>query len=159
MTRVGFSTTKNVTSRIIRWFTKSRASHAWLLYHDWDWEMDLVMEATEGGFKLTSFERFKGENEIVRIFEPKYPVDPGVKKLAAKLGEGYDYLGLFGMVINVVGRWLKRKWKNPWASADKVFCSEAVAEALKLAEYPGFNLDPTVTEPEDLLEFFEQESP
>ena len=158
MTKVGFSTTKGVLSRIIRWFTKSRASHAWLLYHDSDWDLDMVMEATEGGFKLTAFERFLSENVIVKVFDPKYPIDSGVKKLASKLGEGYDYLGLFGMLIHIIGGWLKKTWKNPWASSDKMFCSEAVAEALKLAEYPGFLLNPSDTEPEDLLSFFEKES-
>lgn len=155
--RVGFSTSKtNLISRIIRWFTKGRTSHTFVVYWDTDFERDMIMEATEGGFKITPFSRY--EKSLVAIFVPKYPIDVGLKKAVDWLGEGYDYEGLFGMAWVELGRWLKRKWHNPLHNSKTMFCSEAVVRILQDSSYPGADkFDPASTDPEMLLEFFEKE--
>ena len=158
-TRVGFSTQpKNIFSRMIRWFTKAPCSHAFLVYYDHDFEQDYVMEATEGGFRIVPLNKFVLKNHIVAIIQPKFPIDAGLKEAATWLGEHYDYLGLIGMTVVAVGRWLKRKWNNPLASPRSMFCSEAVTRVLKNVNYPGMvTFEPSTTEPADLLEFFKKE--
>lgn len=156
MIKVGFSTCKrNVLSRIIRWFTRSQASHAWLLVEGSFLGMDMVMEATEGGFRLTSYETFRKGHDIVKIVEPSFPLDEGARKAAAWLGESYDYLGLVGSAVVILGRWLRRKWRNPLDAPRSMFCSEAVVFVLQADGYPGADkLDPSATSPQDLLDFF-----
>jgi hypothetical protein len=160
MVRVGFSThTKSVLSRIIRWFTGSKASHTWLIIEDTFFGVEMVMEATETGFRLIPFENFKAEgNDIVAIIEPVYPLDVGVRQAVRWLGESYDFAGLFGSVVVMLGRWLKRKWRNPLDRAQSMFCSEAVVRVLQASLYPGSEkFDPSATTPQDLLDFLKSE--
>lgn len=73
------------------------------------------------------------------------------------VGSRYDFEGLIGMTWVMIGRWLRRKWKNPFRSAKNVFCSEAVIRAM--LDSPGYGaacpLDPE-SSPEDLLLYFER---
>lgn len=158
MIRVGFSThTKSILSRIIRWFTGSKASHAWLLVDDPFFGMEMVMEATETGFRFIPYDNFKAEgNDIVAVLEPAYPLDEGVRQAARWLGESYDFAGLFGSIFVMMGRWLRRKWRNPFDKAHSMFCSEAVVQVLQAAKYPGAEkFDPSATTPQDLLDFLQ----
>jgi hypothetical protein len=141
-------------SRAIRWFTDSPVSHAWVLYWDEDFDCDCVLEFTEGGCRIKTYESFKKANKIVKVWTPQCSLNLGFVKMREWLEAGYDYLGLFGMAWVALGRWLKRKWKNPWAGSKKAFCSEGVARLLLYASYPGLEwLDPERTSPNDLLEF------
>ena len=157
MIRVGFSTQlKNPLSRLIRYCTGSKASHAWLLVEDTFFGLEMVMEATETGFRLVPYANFKAEgNDIVAVLEPPYSLDLGVHEAARWLGRRYDFAGLLGSFFVILGRWLRRKWRNPLASPRAMFCSEAVVEVLQAAKYPDSSaLDPASTTPQDLLDFF-----
>ena len=157
VTRVGFSTSKKSwVSRIIRWFTKSKTSHTFLVYYDQDWSRDMIMESTEGGYKISPYSKY--ESEVVAVFTPKQSIEVGLAKSVDWLGEAYDYTGLIGMMWVEFGRWIKRKWHNPLHSSNAMFCSEAVVRVLQDSNYPGADqFDPTSTDPEMLLEFFEKE--
>jgi len=161
-TRIGFSTPKrfNPVSWLVRKFTGSTASHAFFIYHDKDWDADMVLEAHELGFRLIPFEHFEKKNEMVASFLPKVSIEEGLKFVALEyLGTAYDYGGLFGGVILMFGRWLKRKWHNPLENARHVFCSEAVVIAMKLSKYPGAEvLEARDTTPQDLLNYFLSEN-
>jgi len=153
--KIGFSTSGSFVSRAIRWFTRSTVSHAWLLVEDGFFGVSVVMEATNGGFRLVPFEHYVNEHtRLVRLVTPKTSLEEGVKKAALWLGEHYDYGGLFGMAVVVVGRWLRRRWRNPWESSRAMFCSEAVVYVLQASGYEGADgLVPSTTSPEDLLRF------
>jgi len=157
--RVGFSTPKmfNPVSWLVRKFTGSKASHAFFVYHDADFDMNMVMEAHELGFRLTPLKHFEKHNNILRLVSPKNPIDFGVKLVARRyLGTMYDYASLFGMIVVMVGRWLKRKWKNPARSSKNVYCSEAVILAMKQSPgYEKMDLD-TESTPQDLYDWFEK---
>lgn len=156
--RIGFSTTTHLLSRVIRWFTDAAVSHAWVLYYDEDFDCDCVLEFTEGGCRITTYASFQKKNKIVKVWTPQCSIRTGFTKMREWLDAGYDYLGLFGMIWVQLGRWLHRKWKNPWASSKKAFCSEGVARVLLYANYPGLEyLDPERTTPADLLEFARRE--
>lgn len=162
MTLIGFSTPRepNFLSSLIRKLTKASASHTWFLYHDLDYGASMVMEAHETGFRHISLEQFLKKNKIVEIVEPKHDIDAGVRSVALEyLGRSYDFGGLIGGAIVMLGRWLKRSWNNPLHNDKSLFCSEAIAVALQRANYPGADaLVPENTTPGDLLEFIKNGS-
>lgn len=150
--RIGFSTSDAWYSRIIRRFTKSEVSHTFLLVEVLG--RDLVFEEGPDGFHARTVENFSKGNRIVRVIEPKYPIDAGVEAAFVWLGQRYDYVGLLGMFFVMVARWFGKKIHNPMSSASSMFCSEAGARVLQLSGYPGSEaLDPAATTPMDLMEF------
>lgn len=159
LTRVGFSTPNyfNPVSWLVRKFTGSRASHAFFVYHDQDFDMEMVMEAHELGFRLTPLEHFKKHNTIVKIIKPKHEIDGGLVEVANRyLGSMYDYAGLFGMAVVMVGRWLHRKWTNPFRGSKYVYCSESVILAMRSSPgYENLELD-SENDPQALLTYFEK---
>lgn len=161
-TRIGFSTPKgfNPVSWAVRTLTGSPASHAFFIYHDRDWDCDCVLEAHELGFRLVSLEQFEKRNEIVATFNPCYPIDVGVASVAREfIGSIYDFGGLIGFVFVMVGRWFRRKLRNPLASHHALICSESIVLALQRSKYPeAETLDLEGTSPQDLLKFFTAES-
>lgn len=151
-TRIAFSTSDGFVSKAIRCFTGSKVSHCFFVYWDEDFQRDMVMEATKGGFRIVPFAHYV--DQVVEIITPAHDVDPGLKAAVDWLGTAYDYTGLIGMIFVEVGRWLKRKWKNPLQSAHAMFCSEVVLRSLQSANYPGADkLDPGSTDPQMLLDF------
>jgi len=161
--RVGFSTTNALLSRLIRRLTRSRASHAFLVYRDVDFERDMVMEAVGNGFRIVPYDGFRRHNTVVAEFTPAHPVDRGLRRAVDWLGAAYDARGLLGMALVLVVRWLRLRsrsvrLRNPLAASRALFCSEAVARACLWSGYPAFDLDPESTTPQDLLEFFEDEA-
>ena len=156
-TQVGFSTPKhfNPVSWLVRKFTGSKASHAFFVYHDVDFDMQMVMEAHELGFRLTPFDHFTKHNKIVKLVKPKNPIDIGLRIVANRyLGTMYDYSGLIGMAVVLVGRWLHRKWKNPFRGSKYVYCSESVILAMKTSPgYERLELD-SDSDPQELLNYF-----
>lgn len=158
MIKIGFSTRNNILSRTIRWITHSKVSHCWLLFHDSEFDCDMVMESTIEGFRLIPIELFKKKNVIVNISEPKYSLDAGLKQAGQWLGDSYDICGLIGAVIPMIGRWFKRKWHNPFNSKSQLFCSEVIVKIMQVSNYPGSQTYIAEdTSPEDLLEFFNSE--
>jgi len=159
--RIGFSTPKhfNPVSWLVRKFTGSVASHAFFIFLDEDYDVDVVMEAHELGFRDGMLARFEKKNEIVATFSPKSDITKGIVYVAKEyLGTGYDFGGLIGSSLMLFGRWLKRKWHNPLASAHAVFCSEAVVIALQKSNYVGADgLVAQDTTPQDLLNFFKSQ--
>lgn len=152
MITLGFSRPRawNPFSWLILLVTGSPASHAWWLVDDPIFGTRMVQEAHTGGFRLISFEAFSKSNVIVGLATPRYPVD--LKGTAQWMGYSYDMLGVFGMLWVMLGRWLKKKWENPFQSTSALFCSESVVRVLHLVGYPGVeDLVPESTTPQDLL--------
>jgi hypothetical protein len=150
--RVGFSTTTSWISRLIRAFTKSRVSHAWLLYYDEDFGRDMVMESTLEGFRIVPYDKFAAQNKVVAIFKPEdqYAFNQGFLKIIDWLGTAYDFRGLFGMLWVLMGRFMKKKFRNPMGNAHTMFCSEVIVRVME--RYPDTEfLDPEGVSPEDLM--------
>jgi len=155
--KIGFSTSPAIISRLIRWATRSRISHTFILVDDTMFQQPMVMEADWGGFRYTTYDFFLRSNTVVTIVEPKVPLDAAIRKAAQRLGENYAFDGIFGMVFVLLGRWLRRKWRNPFRSAHSVFCSEENTFIVQDAGWPGAEkLDPYSTDPEGLEEFLTQ---
>jgi hypothetical protein len=160
MVHVGFSTPRlwNPVSALIRRMTRSRTSHAWLLVEDPLFQLRLVLEAHSTGFRLVSFTRFVRSNKVVALVvpDPAHPLAGGLPAAGEWLGTKFDMLGLLGIFLTLVARWLvQRPWRNPFPTAGALFCSEAVIRVLKEARYPGAHrLADEETTPAELLEWF-----
>lgn len=158
-TRIGFSTPKhfNPVSWLVRKFTGSKVSHAFFIYHDRDFDIEMVMEAHELGFRLIPYEHFERHNEMVKVVTPKNPIDVGLQLIAQRyLGTMYDYPSLLGMFIVILGRFIHRKWMNPFRGAKYVYCSEAVILAMRASPgYETLDLD-SENDPQVLMTYFEE---
>jgi hypothetical protein len=162
---VGFSTARhwNPLSALIRWLTKAKCSHTWLLYDDVDLRMLMVMEA-HITFQLVPYETWLRDNRVIALVHTGIDLNVGLRSLAMRLGSIYDVSGLFGILPVKFGRWLQHhfhrlhlKIRNPWNAGRSLFCSEAVTLALHASGYPGsWQLDAGSTSPQDLLDFFLQ---
>src|SRR5512138_3812095 len=106
-TRIGFSTTDGILSRLIRFGTRSPVSHAFLVYFDVDFGREMVMEAVGAGFRIVPLDKFAKHNRVVAIVTPRHPIDEGLKAAVDWLGEGYDTSGLVGMGVLVLFRALR----------------------------------------------------
>ena len=156
--RIGFSTTNHLLSRVVRFVTRSNCSHVFFVYYDQDFCLDMVMEA-HWSYRLIPLDQFTKTNKIIRIITPKHDIDLAIKSSVHWLGSLYDAKGLVGMAWVKLGRWLRHCWKNPFRSTANVYCSEAVTRGLLDQRYPGFNsMDAETVGPDDLLEFFITES-
>ncbi len=159
--RIGFSTTDALLSRIVRALTRSKVSHAFLVYFDVDFDRDMVMEAVGAGFRIVPLDKFARHNRIVDVVTPRFPIDEGLRAAVDWLGESYDARGIVGMAILLAVRALRRRTRgarNLLASRRALFCSEAVARACRACKYPGFDRDPETTTPQDLYQFFMAEA-
>lgn len=115
----------------------------------------MVMEASEFGLILTPFDKFRSKNDVIDLIEPSASLDTGIKVAGTWLGEGYDFGGLIGTAFVLIGRALKRKWRNPFNSTSAMFCSEFVVKVLHASNYPNSEMfDASATTPQDLLDFF-----
>jgi hypothetical protein len=161
MVLVGFSTPRlwNPLSALIRAMTGSRVSHTFLLVEDPVFALRLVLEAHSTGFRLVSFVRFVKDNKVVALVEPSHPIEPGLPAAGRWLGEKFDVLGLFGIFLTLLARYVRqRPWRNPFPTPSALFCSESIVRTLKEASYPGSEtLGDETTTPAELLEFLERD--
>lgn len=158
---VGFSTprTWNPISALIRRMMNSKASHTWLLVEDPLFELRLVLEAHETGFRLISLAEFVKNNKIVKLLQPAHPLAKGLPEAGGWLGDEYDVRGLIGIFFVTVAKFFRHKIANPFTSSRALFCSEAVVRVMKAAGYPGAEkFGDETTSPADLMTFLESET-
>ena len=154
MIKVGFSRSNSIVGAIIRWFTKSEVNHVFLIFPLGGFEW--VLEASWFGVYIIPYERYVIHANVTRVFEIEEAKLNSMSMLRF-IGAGYDYAGLIGMAWVMLGRSLRRGWRNPWQSQKASFCSEMVASLLIEAKYPGAKeLDPRQTSPEDLLKLLDK---
>ena len=138
--RIGVSTPKawNPLSPLLRRIMGTPYSHIWLLLDDALFDVDMVLGTETHGFQLIPYERFLRQNNVVMVYDPdpSYRLDIGLRAVAPLIGEPYDKVGLIGMAWVMLGRWLKRKVHNPFASSKALFCSESVAMVLVRSDVP-----------------------
>jgi hypothetical protein len=152
MTYVGFSTTNKLISRIIRWITKAKVSHTFLIVELYG--KPWVVGAEFQGLSMMSVEKFQKGNMIKAVCRVPEITDEHLAVVMENLGEAYDFGGLIGGIFPQIGRWFKQKWKNPWADKKAMICSEFVALALQEAKVKGSEeLDPTAVTPQELKDF------
>ena len=156
--RVGFSTSNALISRVIRFFSGQRFSHAFLIYEDRDFGGQYVMEAAWDGYRLIHRDDALRDATLVVILDPKHDLSKILEVSGRWLGSRYDYAGLVGAALVTVARWARTKIRNPMQDAKSVFCSESIVVGLQQIGYPGAErLDAASTTPTDLFKFFKSE--
>lgn len=145
---VGFSTTRKLASRVIRWVTRAPCSHAWIAFHDATLETRLVMQAEAWGFEVRPWARWRRENLLVAEFRPT-GAELDVVRLGTFLGSRYDYTAaVLAGLYRLLGRFLRGRFRDP----RKLMCSEAVVRTLGWSGYAAVeDLDPDLTPPGRLL--------
>lgn len=153
--RIGFSASSGLLGWLIRVFDRSDVSHCFFLV-DVDGR-DMVIGADGNGFVMQSYRRFLDGRTVVDLFGSEVlgmDLDRGRDFLLDSLDEGYDYEGLAGMLVVEVARFFRRRVRNPFGSASKMFCSEAGAEMLQHIGFRGAaGLDAHSTSPGMLRDF------
>lgn len=153
---IGFSTSPGPLSWLIRRVTRSEVSHCFLVVPFAGIEM--VLEASENDYRLIPYDVFCRKNTVVCLAYTLTPLDPALPMAARWLGSHYDFAGLAGNALVAIGRWCRRRWRNPARSDDVQFCSESVVRVLRAVNHPGtMDLDPDSTSPQDLLDFLRGE--
>ena len=153
--KIGFCTSDWWVSRVIRYFTKAKVSHAYLVFDDPGCLFGAqVFEAAWCGFRISTRSILtRGTTRIVQ--EIPVAIDPSAALGVCErwAGTPYDYLGLLGEAVVQVGRLFGKRWRNPFAGAHHMFCSEACVYVLAACGEPRVaGLDARSTSPEDLLE-------
>jgi hypothetical protein len=145
-----FSTANGFFSKVIRWFTRSRASHSLITFYDITLDRVFVMEANGRGFMLVPWSKWRKSNTMVA----RYSLSIGeaaqiesLRALSGSLGAEYDYVSLLGFIF----RRFKKRMANPLNNPTKLICSEAVANFLAGAGLVGFG-SPGTWVPEDLMD-------
>ena len=152
MPTIVFLTTDRILSRVIRVIGKSPASHVALGLHLHG--VPVLLQADIGGVQITPRAKFLRKHRVVSEWAF---TSPGIENALAggvrEIGERYDYVGLLGYLIVVLGKLFHRRLRNPLAARKAVVCSEFVVgldrEGYCVPEWKG--LDPEATMPADLL--------
>jgi hypothetical protein len=151
---VGFSTTTHALSRFIRWVTRSKTSHAWMLFDLYG--IPMVYEATFEGARFITFEHFQRNNVIVKTILLDYD-DFAFKPLLKTLGTPYDFGGLIGEGVVQLGQKTGHFWRNPFNDPQALFCSEIIVIWLQGLGHPAVKgLIPEDVSPQELLSLLEQ---
>lgn len=149
---VCFSTSDHLFSRVIRWFTKSKVSHALITFRDETLDKTFAMEANGRGFMIVPWAKWRTGNVMVARYSLDVPEEAqmeSLRGLAEFLGSQYDYISILGFALR---RFLGRM-RNPFDTSSKLVCSEAVARFLHLTGVPSLQYfdDYGTWAPEDLL--------
>lgn len=154
--RVGFSTSKGLIPRAVRFFTRSKISHTFLIIEDSFFGLDMVLEASLKGLHLTTLAQFERENTILDIISLKCDISSGLKHFLRFLGRSYDYLGIFGILLVILGRLVRLRLSNPF-NTKALFCSELIVKVLQHSKYPGSeSLNAATVSPHDLHTFLKK---
>jgi hypothetical protein len=152
---VGFSTTRQFSSRFIRWITASSCSHAFIAFNDSALKLRMVMQAQSWGYELRPWNRWLRENILVAEFRPVAgPLDSALSDMAARLGTKFNYKSAIMIGIkSLLSSWYRNRFtlninRSPW----KLTCSESVVRFLQFGGYrTAADLDPETTSPGLLL--------
>lgn len=147
---IGFSTTNKIMSRLIRFVSRGRVSHAWVSFTDPVLGLRLVMQAEAWGYEVRPWERWIRENKLVAEFSVKSDLTASLRWLALSLGSKYDWRSAF---LTGVRLWFGRLWRGRFSSPGRLMCAEAV---IRFLQHRGIrsveSLDPELTTPVMLLD-------
>lgn len=82
-----FGTTTKLLSRLIRWVTRSRASHATIGLEIGG--VPLILEATTGGVRIIPRAKWQLSHILVAEFKPKVDLSNGLHDALTHIGDAY----------------------------------------------------------------------
>jgi len=111
---------KGWIGEVIRWFTKSKYSHTACYIGD-----GKIVESDFGGVMISSVKKYDGKFDVFRHrFATETQLADAVLWMKGQVGKGYDYLGLIGVGLAIIGR----KGRNCFDDKNRYWCSELVAD-------------------------------
>lgn len=144
---IGFSSNKkNLFSKLIKWFTKSKWSHCFIVFEKIEEDFIIIEASFHGGVKFNLLSRYQNPNHYDLELIPCRDLDIGC--LLPYIGGNY---GTFQILGNCISRLLGLK-KN--IITDDLVCSELVYIALVNNGYDQLlqNFEPNLVAPEDIYE-------
>ena len=144
------------SSKLIRWFTFSKISHAMVVFDDHSLGARLCLSADSNGFVLKPFE--KDKHSVRAEFKPVGPdLTESLRWLSDRyLNTKYDFwsAGMTGIKRRFKRLW---KWIKNWAwskkNLHKVMCSESVIRMEGKAGYISIaDLEPELTDAQVLMD-------
>lgn len=145
---IGLSQDNLPVSRLIRWFTRSKVNHAYVIYHDSAIEEYIIMEASFSGYTIVPYRQWKKKRHELVHFVCKKDLSSGLKVMANFLGAPYDFTSALGLAFR---RWFGKWFRNPFKNPKKLHCSEAIAKMLNTCGYSVG--DPDSVTPGDIYDF------
>ena len=146
--------------KCIRFFTKSRWSHAFCVTMEDDLLGPIVEEAGPVGVVNASIDKYIDGHYYFKLWHVNASpdqIDAGIRRVFTRLNVSYGYASLLGFIL--VWLWYKitlRKANNPFRGG--IICSELVLMYLQ-SIFPDNevlkNMDKDTTSPEDIQEFIE----
>lgn len=137
-------------SKAIKWFTKSKWTHAMLVLDDTlDGDAIIVEASGRHGVILNLMSKF--QHRPMEIFKDKQDIWD-INSIKPYLGDSYGYLQIFGIALVKI---FKLK-KNPFDSGE--VCSELVLNWLLASPYKSqfSGLNKNLASPEDLYQIIKQ---
>lgn len=130
MIRLLFTSSYGPVSAVIRWLTRSRASHVGIQVGP-----DSVIHADRQGVVSSPLQEFllNGERKLIHQYEllPELEQLGCAKRLGCHVGDSYDYDGMLWNLVPLLSwRWFKIRLGNPLAGCDEFWCSELAVRAL-----------------------------
>ena len=123
------------TAMLIKWWTKSKYAHVELIMGN-SW---ISSSGSTGGLHINELKPLKDNWDYIDV-EVDDKLEEVMKFAKSQQGTGYDYVGIFGIVVN---HNIQRK--NRW------FCSEICTRLLQEFDEPkSLELKPNLISPEDL---------
>ena len=124
-----FSTASGILSWLIRRFQGKNAKASHCAIGTEMHGIPVVIEDTVGGVRIYPRDRWIKEHRLVEEYAFLPPnMEDGVRHTIEHVGDKYNYAGLFGYLWVMLGRWLRHKWHNPFASTRKDVCSGFILE-------------------------------
>lgn len=127
-----FVTNNAIGSRLIRWGTRSTASHMLTARRARLSSKVIESRGGKGVFETTLRESLRG-NKVVAAYSVELPaakLDDMFENVAALKGNNYDFKGIFffTVMLAVMDRVLRigRSRENKWADKDDYTCSETI---------------------------------
>jgi len=151
---IGFSTTGKFMSRVIRFVTGAKCSHAWISFYDETLGSKMVMQAEWWGYEIRPWHRWLSENILVAEFTTDLDMSSPLREMAKSIGKRYDWFSAgFSGIKRWISKWVSSKFTlRPSRTPRKLMCSEAVVRFLRAAGSPMvMNIDPEATSPGDLF--------
>jgi hypothetical protein len=144
-------------SKLIRWVTRGKSSHAWLRYYDETLQMHMVIQAELEGYETIPWKRWLKKNKLIAAYEPtEVNLTGGLRHIAQYLGADYDLRSALWVGLK---RWFGKKFRRALHSPTKLMCSEAVARALQHAQVECVkDVNPELVSPAELRERIEASS-
>ena len=123
---IGFSRNNSFVSKAIRWITRQKWSHTFVvLEYDEDVGDNKVIEASAGGIRINSFKAYRGGYTVHLCELPGVDTEAGVSMAKSMLGRKYGYLKILGYIPVVLLRRIGIPVENSVTKG--VVCSELVS--------------------------------